>query len=183
MAIEDRMASAPLPPQGEVMPEDIMEVELAEAQALDETVAGNAPTGRFGKTRLSALARSINSFNKLIGAPEIETTFEDIKDGPLPEGLFRAIMAIESATGDYTMAEGDEENIHSFGDLNAVTRDKDLAAISAKITKLVKDKDFKKFLQTDAPEEAPVEEVVEEVAVEEEAPTEEAALDLAALGF
>ena len=167
MAIEDRMASAPLPPQGEVMPEDIMQVELAEAQALDETVAGNAPTGRFGKTRLSALARSVNQFNKLIGAPEIETTFEDIKDGPLPEGLFRAIMAIESATGDYTMAEGDEENIHSFGDLNAVTRDKD----------------FKKFLQTDAPEEAPVEEVVEEVAVEEEAPTEEAALDLAALGF
>lgn len=128
----------------------------AEMAAVDEMVA-QAPVGNFSSARIKAAVKAIEGFKSAIGD---ETPFEvetgDIKDGPLPEMLFLHLAAIAEAIrmfGQYAPEEG----IEAY-DIGSIVDDESLAIATAVIKDLNSNKEFKKFLRSEVPQDTPAEE-------------------------
>lgn len=110
-----------------------------------------APVGTFSAQKVNTLCRLANEVYTLLGAPyKVEMVTKDIKNGPLPTDLFKALVIIRHMAEKYTAAGGE---VSPF-DTATASDDRTLMPIIMTITQLLSDKGFKQFLKQPAEEEA-----------------------------
>ena len=138
---------------------------LMQAQELDENaeeIRANLPIPE-GKFSQDAVNRMIGALNEVLMLFEDEYPMVEEDMTMFPEDLVDKLMMIDMATED-----ADVDFDISIGD---ISDDRDLALVAGKLTKLAKDRDFKRFLQSDSM--TGDEEVIEEEVTVEEMPEEE----------
>ena len=147
-------------------PEEFEEVIDQQADQIDQPMAASAPSGASTGTRLKAFNSALDSALQALGGG-----FEAIKPGaladtagPLPLELVKRSGAISEAETDFAASTGEEPTLPP---IDSLTSDESLVLATTALKKLGKDRDFKRFLAEEVPEEAPIE---EEVMVEEEVP-------------
>ena len=144
-------------------------------QAVDQAGAEDAamimelaPVGDFSKSSVDRLVKTVNKMVPLFGGDPVVSPDGDLQQ--FPEDLTRYLAMILTATEAAVQADIiDPELLVSLDDLQD---DRGITMLTARLEMLLKDREFKKFLQT------PMEEtVVEEVMEEEEEASEELADD------
>lgn len=146
-----------------------LEPVLAEAEgAVTDVMQAASPVGNFSAKRQKALATLINKINKEMDVNfELDTSFTDVKNGPLPDQLTRGLLAIKQTVDTFAATMPEEVTMQPF-EVTQITDDGALARVTAEIDQLFKNKEFIKFLR----EEQPTVDVVAE------APGSEAPLDI-----
>ena len=119
-----------------------------------------APKGVFSKGALNSLVKAHNKLTPLFGLEPYPTFTEDATS--FPTKFVREIMMIAKAVED---AIGEDVLDPSMAiSIEGIKSDRDIAALTARLDLVSRQKDFKKFLESPPPVEAPVkEEVTEEV--------------------
>lgn len=127
-----------------------------------------APVGDFSKSSMSRLVGAVNKMVPLFGGEPVVSPDGDIKQ--FPEDLTRYLAMVLTATEAAVTADIiDPELLVSLDDLQD---DRGITMLTARLEMLLKNREFKKFLQT------PIEEtVVEEEVMEEEMASDELAED------
>jgi hypothetical protein len=135
--------------------------KIGEVQKEEESLAMDmSPKGSFSKGALNSLVKAHNAVTVMFGLPAYPMFSKD--ETIFPAKFTKELLMVSKAVDDAIKADVLTSDM-SFV-LENVKADRDLSAISGKLSMLAKSKDFKKFLQ-EAPEE--------EVMAEEEAPVKE----------
>jgi hypothetical protein len=144
--------------------------ELNELEMEDEDMYSQmAPRGTFTSRGLDPLVKNTNKLLPLFGQ---DPSYPKVTDTDVLPTDFVRVLAMFAQAVDDAIEEG-VLNPEMKIDLDGVRDDVGLMSLSGKIEMLAKDKDFKRFLQEDRPEEEPVE---EEMAEMEMTPEDEDAL-------
>ena len=150
--------------------------ELAQAQAADEKLMQEAsPKGQFSKAALNSL---VAATNKLLPAFEQEPNYptfnEDLNE--LPTEFTRVLSMFAAASTDAVASDRIDEELAIS--LDGIVDDTGLKQLAGRINMLARSRDFRQFLDEDAPEETEEEAAVEEGPAEEGpmSPEEEEAL-------
>lgn len=135
-------------------PELMMQAE--ELDRTSEQMMDNLPLpqGKFSKNALNRLVGALNEVLKMF---QDEYAMFEEDQTMLPQDFVEKMMMISSAAGD-----ADVDFDISIGD---ISDDRDLALAAGKLSKLAKDKDFKRFLESSSlpgTKEEPMEEPMEE---------------------
>jgi hypothetical protein len=149
--------------------EDFEPVIEQQAQAIDDTFASNSPVGSYSGRKLNAMAAEVTKVIALMD-PEVSPLepMEDVEEGPLPLELTKQYDAVIAAETDFAAAEGEQPTLPP---VDRLVSDAALGSAMGRLRKLAGDRDFKRFLQEEAPEDevmaeevAPVEEGIDETA-------------------
>ncbi len=152
-------------PKDSPIAEDLNELEMED----EDLYVQMAPKGKFTSKGLDPLVKTTNKLLPLFGQ---DPSYPKIPDGTsLPTDITRVLSMFVSAVDDAVEAGILEPEMKI--DLGMVTDDMSLMSLSGKLDMLSKNKDFKRFLQEEAPEEPEMEEEVAEV---EMSPEEEDAM-------
>jgi hypothetical protein len=141
--------------------------ELNELEMEDEdTYATMAPKGTFTSRGLDPLVKNTNKLLVLFGQ---DPSYPKIMDtNVLPTDLVRVLAMFVAAVDD--AIEAGILNPEMKIDLGSIRSDAELMSLSGKIEMLARDREFKKFLQEEQPEEMEPEEAPEaEMMTEEDA--------------
>lgn len=143
--------------------ETVQDAEVQDEQVFDEM----SPAGDFSKRNMSMLTKALNSVLPLFGQEAFPVINEDIQR--FPADLTRVLAMVATAVSDAIAAqEIDEDVMFSMED---IVDDESIKMLAGKLTKLGRDKAFKKFLSSTA--EGKVVEAAPEAAVESAEPTDE----------
>jgi len=135
--------------------------KIGEVEKMEESVGMEAsPKGMFSKGALNSLVKAHNAVTSMFGIPSYPSFSKD--ETVFPAKFTRELLMVSKAVEDATAKEILTPDMAIS--LDGVSRDRDLAALTGKLSMLAKSKDFKKFLQ-EAPDEEPM--------MEEEAPVKE----------
>lgn len=135
--------------------EELNDLEL-EDEALYQEMA---PKGKFTSRGLDPLVKTTNKLLPLFGQ---DPSYPKIGDSTsLPTDLTRVLSMFVSAVDDAIEAGILEPEMKI--DLSMVRDDASLMSLSGKLDMLSKDKDFKRFLQEEAPAEPEMEESMDEM--------------------
>jgi len=148
--------------EGRGMEEAELESKVSELDSEEMSMYEEmAPQGSFSKGALNSLVGSYNRVGKLFGIDGYPSFDADQKS--FPAEFVKGIMMVITAASDAL----DEEVITSnmLPSIENISGDTDVAMLSAKLDMLGASKDFKRFLQEEAPEME--EEVMEEEVKEE----------------
>ena len=148
-------------PKSSPVAEDLNKLEMED----EDMYVQMAPRGTFTSRGLDPLVRNTNKLLPLFGQ---EPNYPKVSDvDVLPTDFVRVLAMFAQAVDD--AVEAGVLNPEMRIDLEGVRDDAGLMSLSGKIEMLAKDKEFKRFLQEDRPEEEPVEEEAEmEMSPEEE---------------
>ena len=143
---------------------------LREQEAMmNEAVRFAAPTGKFSAKRLNALAKVLDRLFKEVEAPvSIGLEYEDVS-GEMPDDLVRGLMVVIDGYEAFKAAMP-EEIEEPLPETTTIVDDSTLAFFTAVLDKMVKSKEFKKFLREEEPTVS-VEEAEDEAVI---APEDEA---------
>jgi len=132
---------------------------------IESVMAIELPEGRFSERMLNRLVDTLNKYAPMMEFEAIERVSGDQTQFPME--LLQMVMAIAAAAEDAGM----DFNI----DLAEMKEDRDLASVIGQLDKLVKNAEFKKFLEEEIFGEAEeaMGEAREEVEVEEEVDMDE----------
>ena len=132
---------------------------------IESVMAIELPEGRFSERMLNRLVDTLNKYTPIMEFEAIERVSGDQTQFPME--LLQMVMAIAAAAEDAGM----DFNI----DLAEMKEDRDLASVIGQLDKLVKNAEFKKFLEEEIFGEAEeaMGEAREEVEVEEEVDMDE----------
>jgi hypothetical protein len=132
---------------------------------IESVMAIELPEGRFSERMLNRLVDTLNKYAPIMEFEAIERVSGDQTQFPME--LLQMVMAIAAAAEDAGM----DFNI----DLAEMKEDRDLASVIGQLDKLVKNAEFKKFLEEEIFGEAEeaMGEAREEVEVEEEVDMDE----------
>ena len=132
---------------------------------IESVMAIELPEGRFSERMLNRLVDTLNKYAPMMEFEAIERVSGDQTQFPME--LVQMVMAIAAAAEDAGM----DFNI----DLAEMKEDRDLASVIGQLDKLVKNAEFKKFLEEEIFGEAEeaMGEAREEVEVEEEVDMDE----------
>jgi len=131
--------------------EELSKVHSEMDSVRDQKFDKYAPVGTFSAQKVNTLCRLANDVYKLLGAPyECALVTGDIKNGPLPTDLFKALVIIRHMAEKYTAAGGE---VSPF-DVATASDDRTLMPIIMSISQLLSDKGFKQFLKQPVEEEA-----------------------------
>ena len=147
---------------------------LREQEAMmNEAVRFAAPQGKFSGKRLNALAKVLDSLFKEVDAPvSLTLQYEDVS-GEMPADLVKGLMVVIDGYEAFKSAMP-EEIEEPLPETTTIVDDSTLAFFTAVLDKMVKSKEFKKFLREEEPTVSVEEKVDEEViASEPEAMTDE----------
>ena len=139
--------------------------ELNELEMEDEDMYKQmAPKGTFTSRALDPLVKNVNKLLVLFGQDPSYPKVSDTNE--LPTDLTRVLSMFVAAVDDAIEAGvlSPEMKI----DLETIASDSDLMALSGKIEMLSKDREFKRFLQEEAPAEEEMEEPMDEMEMSEE---------------
>jgi hypothetical protein len=141
--------------------------ELNDLEMEDEDMYRQmAPKGTFTSRGLDPLVKNVNKLLPLFGQDPSYPKIGDTNE--LPTDFTRVLSMFVAAVDD--AIEADILNPEMKIDLGMVKSDSDLMSLSGKIEMLARDKEFKKFLQEEQPEEMEPEEAPEaEMMTEEDA--------------
>jgi hypothetical protein len=141
--------------------EELNELEMED----EEAYAAMAPKGSFTSRGLDPLVKNVNKLLPLFGQ---DPSYPKIADtSQLPTDFVRVLSMFVAAVDD-AVEEG-IVNPEMKIDLGMVKSDSDLMSLSGKIEMLARDREFKRFLQEEAPEEEPeMEEGMDEMAMSPE---------------
>ena len=142
-------------PKDSPIAEDLNELEMED----EDLYRSMAPKGKFTSKGLDPLVKTTNKLLPLFGQ---DPSYPKISDtSSLPTDLTRVLSMFISAVDDAVEAGILEPEMKI--DLGLVTDDMSLMSLSGKLDMLSKNKDFKRFLQEEAPEEPEMEEELAEV--------------------
>jgi len=113
-----------------------------------------APKGSFSKGALNSLVKAHNKVSSLFGLPTYPSFAEDIK--VFPARFVRELQMIIKAVDDAISEDVLDSSMALT--LDRIKGDRDLAALAGRLDLVSRQKDFKKWLESDQP----VAEVVEE---------------------
>lgn len=132
---------------------------------IESVMAIELPEGRFSERMLNRLVDTLNKYAPMMEFEAIERVSGDQTQFPME--LLQMVMAVAAAAEDAGM----DFNI----DLAEMKEDRDLASVIGQLDKLVKNAEFKKFLEEEIFGEAEeaMGEAREEVEVEEEVDMDE----------
>ena len=123
-----------------------------------------APVGDFSKSSVDRLVKAVNKMVPLFGGDPVVAPDGDLQQ--FPEDLTRYLAMVLTATEAAVQADIiDPELLVSLDDLQD---DRGITMLTARLEMLLKNREFKRFLQTPMEEEVVVEEVVEEEEASEE---------------
>jgi len=143
-----------------------MEATSEEGNALtDELVNEQALEGEFSDAATKALAKAMNLLLPAFGVEEPLATDYELEDGRLPMEMDRYVLAIRDAVND--AIEDDVLDADMAIDLAEINDDTDLNSLTARVRMAAGNKDFKRWLASEAEEQA---EEQAEVAVEAASP-------------
>lgn len=152
-------------PEESPVAEDLNELEMED----EDLYMKMAPKGNFTSRGLDPLVKTTNKLLPLFGQDPSYPKVADTK--VLPTDFTRILSMFVAAVDDAVEAGVLEPEMKI--DLGMVTDDMSLMSLSGKLDMLSKNKDFKRFLQEEAPEEPEMEEKVAEM---EMSPEEEDAM-------
>ena len=146
------------------MPQEMKDEMEKFDQAIDQAGAEDeqmimelAPVGDFSKSSVDRLVKAVNKMVPLFGGDPVSAPDGDLQQ--FPEDLTRYLAMILTATEAAVQADIiDPELLVSLDDLQD---DRGITMLTARLEMLLKNREFKKFLQTPI-EEPVVEEVMEE---------------------
>jgi len=133
-------------PEGEPLAEELGMAEEADA----EMYAAMAPRGDFTSRGLSPLVRGTNALLPIFGQTPDYPELGDSLD-VLPTDFVRILAMFQAAVDDAIEADVVRDEMKIV--LDNVRDDTALMTIGSKLEMLAKDKEFKRFLSEDAPEE------------------------------
>jgi hypothetical protein len=153
------------------MPQEMKDEMEKFDQAIDQAGAEDeqmimelAPVGDFSKSSVDRLVKAVNKMVPLFGGDPVVAPDGDLQQ--FPEDLTRYLAMILTATEAAVQADIiDPELLVSLDDLQD---DRGITMLTARLEMLLKNREFKRFLQTPMEEEVVVEEVVEEEEASEE---------------
>jgi hypothetical protein len=150
-----------------------VERKVQEAAATDdEVLTSMAPKGDFSRGALNSLVAGLNAVMMQFGVMDKYPSFEaDIKQFPVD--FVRQLGMVKQAVDDAIAAEAISADM-AF-DLSAVYDDKSIAQVAGRLTRLARDRDFKKFLQ--APVETKATETMEDMSEGSKPEGSEAAIE------
>ena len=152
-------------PKSSPVAEDLNKLEMED----EDMYAQMAPRGTFTSRGLDPLVRNTNKLLPLFGQ---EPNYPKVGDvDVLPTDFVRVLSMFSAAVDD--AVEAGVLNPEMRIDMEGIMDDAGLMSLSGKIEMLAKDREFKRFLQEDRPEEEPVE---EEMAEMEMSPEDEDAM-------
>jgi hypothetical protein len=140
--------------------------ELNDLEMEDEDMYRQmAPKGTFTSRALDPLVKNVNKLLPLFGQDPSYPKISDTNE--LPTDFTRVLSMFVAAADD--AVEAGVLNPEMKIDLESVKTDSDLMALSGKIEMLARDREFKRFLQEEAPAEEPeMEEGMDEMAMSPE---------------
>lgn len=117
------------------------------ATADDEMMMTVAPKGDFSRGALNSLVGGLNAVMNQFGVTDKYPSFQsDVR--VFPADFVRQLGMVKQAVDDAIAAEAISPDM-AF-DLSAVYDDKSVAQVAGRLTRLARDRDFKKFLQEPA---------------------------------
>jgi len=137
MKMEDMFAEETTSPKGG---ESGMKAARELDAATDEALADASPVVTAKAATLKALVKALNGVTPLFGAPAIEIDIVDLKGEPLPTAILKILQAVNAAYYDYA-----DEDAVSF---DSMKDDKGILIEIAKLSKILGDKGFVKFLKS-----------------------------------
>ena len=159
MALAD-MAALNIAPMEDMKGE--VSKKIGEMEKLEEGVAMEvSPKGMFSKGALNSLVKAHNAVTAMFGIPAYPMFSKD--ETVFPSKFVRELLMVSKAVEDATAKEVLTPDMAIS--LDGITKDRDLAALTGKLSLLAKSKEFKSFLK-EAPEEEMMESE-EEPAMEE----------------
>lgn len=155
------------------MPESILPPELSkiseEITSLEDEPYGSAMQGKFTVSALNQLVDALNRVLPLFDTPAY-ATFTEVPD-PLPAEFARLLTMVLTAASD--------SGLLPSTDLASIKSDRDLTMLAGKIRSLEGNRDFKEFLQAEAPPPEAMPKVAGEESMPPDAEMEE--MDMEAL--
>jgi len=120
------------------------EQELVEAQQIeDNNIQTLAPTGAFSSKKMNGLVIALNNLSALFGWEQLPRVTADI-NGSIPNDIMRKLLTLSAAIDD-AITEGilDQDNQIDTD----ISDDHGLLMLSSAISKLTRNKKFKRFLE------------------------------------
>lgn len=141
MGMEPTMAGMPMPPR------DLLQMAGQQGREMDmqnqESLSMMAPQGEFSKGAMNRVIGELNKVLALFQESPYPMVEEDIT--VFPNDLMNLFAMVTSASGD-AMVEFDFMP-------DQIQDDRDLSLLAGKLSKLAKDKDFKRFLMDQSPKD------------------------------
>ena len=144
-------------PSGAPMDSDEMDMsmdsKISEASQTDDEMYNQiAPVGTFSKGALNSLVKSLNAVLPMFSIKDVYPSFE--KDATVfPTDFVRQLSMIQKAVED--ASEADVIGRELTFSLSDITDDRSISLVAAKLDRISKDRDFKRFLSSPKPEAKP----------------------------